>query len=82
LETPEPLSGFTLTLKYVYNAGYSADSGTRVFFESCDSNAAVKKRIQEKSSETLVMGIVGQELTRIDNFINSLGFLNTVSTLE
>ena len=78
LEIPESLAGFTLTIKYLYSAGFSGDSGARVFWEKCDSTAAVEKKIHEKSSETLVMDIVAQEMTRVNEFIQKLGFLNPV----
>lgn len=58
---PEELGGFCLTLKYLFNAGFTADSGTRVFWERCDSTAAVEKRFHEKSSETLLMDVVSLE---------------------
>ena len=78
LDTPEALSGFTITLKFLYSAGFSGDTGTRIFWEKCESTAAVEKRIHEKSSETLVMDIVAQEMTRVNCFIEKLGFLNPV----
>ena len=81
LDIPEVLEGFTLSVKYVFNAGFSGDSGTRIFWERSDSQAAVRRKIQEKSSETIVMDVVAQELSRVDNFCTKLGFKTTVVTL-
>ena len=78
LDAPSVLAGFSLVVKHVYNAGYSGDSGTRICLELGDSTESIRRRIQEKSSETMVLDIVAQEMGRVNNFCKKLGFLNTV----
>jgi hypothetical protein len=78
LDSPCDLAGFNVNLKYVFNAGFSNDSGCRVFLEKADSLDAIRRRIQEKSSETLAAEIARQETTRLNELIKDLGFFNTV----
>jgi hypothetical protein len=77
-DAPEALSGFNVSLRFLYDAGFSSNSGCRVYLEQADSLEAVKKRVNEKSSETLAADVAKQETQRLNELIRQLGFFNKV----
>jgi len=78
LDAPDELSGFSLSLKFLFNPGFTSDTGCRIYFEQADSLQAVKKRVNEKSSETLTSEIAKLETQRLNTLVQQLGFFNKV----
>ena len=78
LDAPDELAGFSLSLRYIYDAGFSSNSGCRVFLEQAESLEAIRKKVNEKSSETLAADVAKQETMRVNEIIRQLGFFNKV----
>ncbi|CBY43287.1 unnamed protein product, partial [Oikopleura dioica] len=57
-------------------------SGCKVALEGLESMEAVRRRIQEESSENLNKSIVEAELARLENFKGELGFAHKIDDFQ